>query len=74
MDSQAMNKTEEESENLHQQVLDREIDIEAFLQKYKKLQIAYYRKSLIFVFLIIRKSLTYLAAKTSNICMITHKE
>lgn len=45
-----MNKTEEESKNLQQQVLDREIDIEAFLQKYKKLQIAYHRKSLIFFF------------------------
>ncbi|KAK7345457.1 hypothetical protein VNO77_16061 [Canavalia gladiata] len=53
---EAMNRTEEESENLHQQVLDREIDLGAFLQKYKKLRTAYHRKSLI-----------HLAAKTSNI-------
>ncbi|TKY53018.1 Vacuolar protein-sorting-associated protein 37-like 2 [Spatholobus suberectus] len=53
---EAINKTEEESENLHQQVLDREIDLGAFLQKYKKLRAAYHRKSLM-----------HLAAKTSNI-------
>lgn len=53
---EAMNKTEEESENLHKQVLDREIDIGAFLQQYKSLRTAYHRKSLI-----------HLAAKTSNI-------
>ncbi|KAG4977011.1 hypothetical protein AAZX31_13G130800 [Glycine max] len=53
---EAMNKTEAESENLHQQVLDREIDIGAFLQKYKKLRTAYHRKSLV-----------HLAARTSNI-------
>ncbi|KAJ1377320.1 Modifier of rudimentary, Modr [Sesbania bispinosa] len=53
---EAMNKTEEESENLHQEVLDREIDLAAFLQKYKKLRTAYHRKSLV-----------HLAAKTSNI-------
>jgi len=51
-----MNKTDEESENLHHQVLDREIDLGAFMQKYKKLRTAYHRKSLI-----------NLAAKTSNI-------
>ncbi|KAE9619637.1 hypothetical protein Lal_00038243 [Lupinus albus] len=53
---EAMNVTEEESENLHQQLLDREIDLAGFLQKYKKLRTAYHRKSLI-----------HLAAKTSNI-------
>ncbi|KAK7355458.1 hypothetical protein VNO80_14714 [Phaseolus coccineus] len=53
---EAMNKTDEESENLHHQVLDREIDLGAFMQKYKKLRTAYHRKSLI-----------NLAAKTSNI-------
>ncbi|WVY95892.1 hypothetical protein V8G54_028043 [Vigna mungo] len=53
---EAMNKTDEESENLHHQFLDREIDLGAFLQKYKKLRTAYHRKSLI-----------NLAAKTSNI-------
>ncbi|XP_016184807.1 vacuolar protein-sorting-associated protein 37 homolog 2 [Arachis ipaensis] len=52
----AMNKTEEESENLHQQLLDKEIDLGAFLQKYKKLRIAYHSKNLI-----------HLAARTSNI-------
>ncbi|QCE05872.1 ESCRT-I complex subunit VPS37 [Vigna unguiculata] len=52
----AMNKTDEESENLHHQFLDREIELGAFLQKYKKLRSAYHRKSLI-----------NLAAKTSNI-------
>ncbi|RDX82041.1 Vacuolar protein-sorting-associated protein 37-like 2, partial [Mucuna pruriens] len=41
----AMNKTEEESENTHQQFLDREIDLGAFLQKYKKLRTAYHRKT-----------------------------
>lgn len=54
--AEAMNKTDEESENLHHQFLDREIDLGAFLQKYKKLRTAYHRKSLI-----------NLAAKTSNI-------
>lgn len=53
--AEAMNETEEESENLHQQLLDKEIDLGAFLQKYKKLRTAYHRKSLI-----------HLAAKTSN--------
>ncbi|KAK7392521.1 hypothetical protein VNO78_20963 [Psophocarpus tetragonolobus] len=52
----AMNKTEEESENLHQQFLDREMDLGAFLMKYKNLRTAYHRKSLI-----------HLAAKTSTI-------
>ncbi|KAL2323164.1 hypothetical protein Fmac_027543 [Flemingia macrophylla] len=52
---EAVNKTEEESENLHQQFLDREIDIGAFLYKYKSLRTAYHRKSLI-----------HLAAKISN--------
>ncbi|XP_057742791.1 vacuolar protein-sorting-associated protein 37 homolog 2-like [Arachis stenosperma] len=52
----AMNKAEEESENLHQQLLDKEIDLGAFLQKYKKLRIAYHSKNLI-----------HLAARTSNI-------
>ncbi|RYR03682.1 hypothetical protein Ahy_B06g082856 isoform D [Arachis hypogaea] len=53
---ESMNKTDEESENLHQKILDREIDLASFLQNYKKLRIAYHRKSLI-----------HLAAKTSNI-------
>ncbi|CAL0321483.1 unnamed protein product [Lupinus luteus] len=53
---EAMNVIEEESENLHQQLLDREIDLAGFLPKYKKLRVAYHRKSLV-----------HLAAKTSNI-------
>ncbi|MED6182121.1 hypothetical protein PIB30_025674 [Stylosanthes scabra] len=53
---EAINKTEEESEDLHQKLLDKEIDLGAFLQQYKKLRIAYHSKSLI-----------HLAARTSNI-------
>ncbi|KAI3474620.1 hypothetical protein Pfo_029790 [Paulownia fortunei] len=50
----AMSKTEEESETLHRQLLDREIDLSAFVQKYKKMRYAYHKRSL-----------THLAAKTS---------
>ncbi|KAI4349066.1 hypothetical protein L6164_009708 [Bauhinia variegata] len=53
---EAMNKTDEESENFHQQLLDREIDIGAFVQKYKKLRNTYHRRALI-----------HLAAKTSTV-------
>ncbi|KAK2364243.1 Modifier of rudimentary (Mod(r)) protein [Trifolium repens] len=53
---ESVNQTDEESENLHQQLLDREIDLAAFLQKYKKLRTTYHKKTLI-----------HLAAKTSNI-------
>ncbi|KAF7804378.1 vacuolar protein-sorting-associated protein 37-like protein 1 [Senna tora] len=52
---EAMNKTEEESENVHQQLLDREIDLATFMQKYKKLRTNYHKKALI-----------HLAAKTSS--------
>merc|ERR1711971_1394000 len=52
---EAMNKTEEESENLHRQLLDREIDLGAFVQKYKKLRTTYHKRALI-----------HLAAKTSS--------
>ncbi|KAK7277456.1 hypothetical protein RJT34_22469 [Clitoria ternatea] len=52
---ETMNKTEVESENLHQQILDREIELGTFLQKYKKLRISYHKKSHV-----------HLAAKTSN--------
>ncbi|KAF5473638.1 hypothetical protein F2P56_010238 [Juglans regia] len=51
----AMNKTEEESENLHSQFLDREIEFGAFVQKYKKLRTTYHRRALV-----------QLAAKTSS--------
>ena len=42
-----MNKTEEDSENLHQQLLDGEIELGAFVQRYKKLRSTYHRKALI---------------------------
>uniref|UniRef100_A0A5B6ZR57 VPS37 C-terminal domain-containing protein n=1 Tax=Davidia involucrata TaxID=16924 RepID=A0A5B6ZR57_DAVIN len=51
---EAMNKTDEESETLHGQLLDRESDIGVFVQKYKKLRNTYHRRAL-----------THLAAKTS---------
>ncbi|XP_061352413.1 vacuolar protein-sorting-associated protein 37 homolog 1 [Gastrolobium bilobum] len=53
---ESMNNTEEESENLHQHLLDREVDLGAFLPKYKKQRTTYHRKTLI-----------HLAAKTSTI-------
>ncbi|KAJ4705059.1 vacuolar protein-sorting-associated protein 37-like 1-like [Melia azedarach] len=53
---EAMNKTEEESEELHRQLLDRETDVGAFVQKYKKLRTTYHRRALI-----------HLAAKTSSV-------
>ncbi|KAG4928365.1 hypothetical protein JHK85_054851 [Glycine max] len=52
---ESVNKTDEESENLHHHLLDREIDLGAFLQKYKKLRTTYHRKTLV-----------HLAAKTST--------
>ncbi|XP_030925215.1 vacuolar protein-sorting-associated protein 37 homolog 1-like isoform X1 [Quercus lobata] len=52
----AMNKTEEESENLHKQLLDRDVDLATFVQKYKKLRTTYHRRALI-----------HLSAKTSSI-------
>ncbi|KAK7245028.1 hypothetical protein RIF29_39858 [Crotalaria pallida] len=53
---ESINKTEEESENLRQHLLDGEIDLGGFLQKYMKLRAAYHRKTLV-----------HLSAKTSNI-------
>jgi len=53
---ESVNKTDEESENLHHNLLDREIDLGAFLQKYKKLRTTYHRKTLV-----------HLAAKTSTV-------
>ncbi|KAG9156151.1 hypothetical protein Leryth_015558 [Lithospermum erythrorhizon] len=53
---EAMNKTDEESEALHRQLLDGEIDLSAFVQKYKKLRTTYHKRAL-----------THLAAKTSLI-------
>lgn len=49
-----MKKTEEESEALLSQLLDREIDLATFVQKYKKLQCSYHKRAL-----------THLAAKAS---------
>ncbi|KAK8588736.1 hypothetical protein V6N13_087636 [Hibiscus sabdariffa] len=43
----AMNKTEEESEIVNRQLLDGEIDIGTFVQKYKKLRTSYHRQALI---------------------------
>ncbi|KAL8214318.1 hypothetical protein R6Q57_003767 [Mikania cordata] len=51
---ESMNKTDEESETLHQQLLEKEIDLATFVQKYKKLRIVYHKRAL-----------THLAAKTS---------
>ncbi|KAL3326649.1 hypothetical protein AABB24_037374 [Solanum stoloniferum] len=50
----AMKKTEEESEALLGQLLDQEIDVTTFVQKYKKLQCSYHKRAL-----------THLAAKAS---------
>lgn len=49
-----VNKADEESDNLHQLLLDKEIDLGAFLQKYKKLRTTYHKGTLV-----------HLAAKTS---------
>ncbi|PWA79476.1 modifier of rudimentary (Mod(r)) protein [Artemisia annua] len=48
---ESMNKTKEESEKLHKQLLEKEIDITNFSQKHKKLRVDYH--------------LTHLAASTS---------
>ncbi|XP_022941455.1 vacuolar protein-sorting-associated protein 37 homolog 2-like [Cucurbita moschata] len=42
-----MKETEEESDNLHRQLLDREIDLGSFTHKYKKLRMDYHRRALI---------------------------
>ncbi|CAM8933693.1 unnamed protein product [Rhodiola kirilowii] len=52
---EAMNSVEDESESLHKELLDGEIEIGVFVQKYKKLRTTYHKRSL-----------TYLAAKTSS--------
>ncbi|KMS95998.1 hypothetical protein BVRB_003140 [Beta vulgaris subsp. vulgaris] len=53
---EAMNKTDEDSEALHSQFLDKEIELGVFIQKYKKLRSLYHRRAL-----------THLAAKTSSV-------
>lgn len=50
----AANKAEEESEELQRQLLEKEIDLPAFVQKHKKLRIVYHKRKLL-----------HLAAKTS---------
>lgn len=50
----AMRKTDEESESLDKQLLEGEIDLATFVQKYKKLRSSYHKRAL-----------THLAAKTS---------
>lgn len=50
----AMRKTDEESESLEKQLLEGEIDLATFVQKYKKLRHSYHKRAL-----------THLAAKTS---------
>ncbi|KVI00189.1 Modifier of rudimentary, Modr [Cynara cardunculus var. scolymus] len=51
---ECMDKTDKESEALHEQLLGKEIDLATFVQKYKQLRNVYHKRSL-----------TYLAAKTS---------
>ncbi|KAI3683514.1 hypothetical protein L1987_84020 [Smallanthus sonchifolius] len=51
---ESMNKTDEESETLHQQLLGKEIDLATFVQQYKKLRVNYHKRAL-----------THLAATTS---------
>lgn len=51
---ESMDKTEEESEKLHEQLLGKEIDVATFTKKYKQLRIIYHKKSL-----------THLAANTT---------
>lgn len=45
--AESMKETEEESDNLHRQLLDREIDLSSFTHKYKKLRINYHQRALI---------------------------
>ena len=49
-----MNKTDEESETLHKQLLEKDIDVAVFIQKHKKLRVEYHKRAL-----------THLAATTS---------
>lgn len=52
--AEAMNVTDDESEALHRQLLERETDLTSFIQKYKKMRNTYHKRAL-----------THLAAKTS---------
>lgn len=49
-----MNATDDESEALHRQLIDCEIDLPSFVQKYKKLRYTYHKRAL-----------SHLAARTS---------
>ncbi|CAI9272956.1 unnamed protein product [Lactuca saligna] len=49
-----INKTDEESEMLHKQLLEKEMDVASFVHKYKKLRVDYHKRAL-----------THLAATTS---------
>ncbi|XP_022983099.1 vacuolar protein-sorting-associated protein 37 homolog 1-like [Cucurbita maxima] len=42
-----MKETEEESDNVHMQLLEREIDLSSFTHKYKRLRMNYHRRALI---------------------------
>lgn len=53
---EAMNKTEEECETMHGELLEREMDLAVFVKKYKKVRMTYHKRALI-----------HLAAKTSSI-------
>ncbi|KAJ6407533.1 hypothetical protein OIU84_010925 [Salix udensis] len=44
---EAMQKTDEESEALHRQFLDKEIDLGSFVMKYKNLRTTYHKRALI---------------------------
>lgn len=49
-----MRKVDDESEALNKKLLEKEIELQAFAQKYKKLRVAYHRRALL-----------HLAAKTT---------
>ncbi|KAI3722030.1 hypothetical protein L2E82_33054 [Cichorium intybus] len=51
---ESINKTDEESEMLHKQLIEKEMDLGSFVQKYKKLRVEYHKRAL-----------THLAAETS---------
>lgn len=53
--AEAMNKTEQESEAMQGQLVDREVEFGVFVQKYKKLRMVYHQRALI-----------HLANKTSS--------
>ncbi|CAN1275872.1 Vacuolar protein-sorting-associated protein 37 homolog 1, partial [Linum perenne] len=44
---EAMSKTDDESEAVNRQFLDREIDLPAFVQRYKKLRTTYHKRALV---------------------------